>query len=33
MLTGILAIMVMVASFGVILADQLGQRSGGREHV
>ncbi|AFM41285.1 hypothetical protein Desaci_2332 [Desulfosporosinus acidiphilus SJ4] len=33
MLTGIMAIMVMAASFGIILADRLAQRNGGSEHV
>lgn len=33
MLTGIMAIIVIVASFGIILVDRLDQQKGGREHV
>lgn len=33
MLTGVMAIIVIVASFGIILVDHLDQRKGGREHA
>jgi hypothetical protein len=33
MASGILAIIVIVAAFGIILCDQLNQRKGGRENV
>ncbi len=33
MVSGVMAIIVIVATFGIVLVDHFNQQTGGREHV